>query len=148
MTTRPLSRLQVTARLLDSLNGLQRVWDARWRQICEEGEVHASQAQALLFLCNRGPMPMRDLAAGLCIAPSTGTRLVEQMEKVGWVARSRDPADRRRVLIHLLGPGEERAWTLQSLAQEALWPPAGNLGDSELALSSLERLSSLLSRND
>ena len=148
MTTRPLSRLQVAARLLDSLNGLQRVWDARWRQICDEAEVHASQAQALLFLCDRGPMPMRDLASGLCVAPSTGTRLIEQMEKVGWVARSGDPGDRRRVLIHLLGPGEEKAWTLQALAQEALWSHASGLGDAESALSSLERLTGLLSRND
>ena len=144
MAARPLSRLQVAGRLLGSLNRLQRAWEASWRKICEEAEVHPSQAQALLHLGERGPVRMQDLSRGLCIAPSTATRIVEQMEKVGWVARAGDPEDRRRVLIHLLAPGEERAWTLREKAQDGLWPPAGALDAPESAIASLERLADLL----
>ena len=148
MPSRPLSRLQVSVRLLDTLNSLQRAWDARWRQICEEGGVHPSQAQTLLYLAERGPMPMSELADGLCVAPSTATRIVEQMEKAGWVARSGDPEDRRRVLLHLLHSGEEQAWALQSLAQGSLWPPAGGLADAEATLQALDKLSGLLTPHD
>jgi len=118
MKRAPRSRLAVAQELLDGLNALQRAWDARWRQICEEGEVHPSQAQALLLLLEGGPGPMQDLARSLCVAASTATRIVEQMEKEGWVARSGDPQDRRRVLIHLLPAGEEAAWRLQASARE------------------------------
>jgi DNA-binding MarR family transcriptional regulator len=148
MPSRPLSRLQVSVRLLDALNSLQRVWDARWRHICDEAGVHASQAQTLLYLAERGSVLMSELAVGLCVAPSTATRIVEQMEKAGWVARSGDPEDRRRVLIHLLDSGEERAWALQNLAQEALWPPAGDLSHPETTLMAIERLSGVLIRHD
>ena len=148
MHTRPLSRLQIAGSLLDALNGLQRTWEARWRQICEESEVHVSQAQALLFLLERGPEPMQALSRGLCIAPSTATRLVEQMEKESWVARAGDPRDRRRVLIHLLPGGEERAWTLQSLARQELWKLAGALPDAESVLTALESLTPALALND
>jgi len=141
---RPMSRLQTTGRLLGSLNRLQRAWDARWRQICDEADVHPSQAQALLYLADRGPMPMQDLSRGLCIAPSTATRIIEQMEKVSWVARSGDPDDRRRVLIHLLGPGEERAWELQSLGRSVLWRSTSQVGEARLPLDEFDRIADLL----
>ena len=126
----------------------ERAWDARWRQICDEADIHPSQAQALLHLAERGPMPMQELSRGLCVAPSTATRIVEQMEKASWVARSGDPEDRRRVLIHLLGPGEDRAWTLQEKAQAGLWTPAGALEAPDAALTSLDRLADLLDPNE
>jgi DNA-binding MarR family transcriptional regulator len=145
---RPRSRLQIAGELLTGLNGLQRSWEARWRQICEECDVHVSQAQALLFLLEQGAEPMSVLAKGLCIAPSTATRLVEQMEKESWVARAGDPEDRRRVLIHLLPRGEERAWTLQSHARHELWDFAGVLPDAESTLKALNDLGLALARND
>ena len=148
MHTRPRSRLQIAADLLTGLNGLQRSWEARWRQICEECGVHVSQAQALLFLLERGPEPMQLLSNGLCIAPSTATRLVEQMEKESWVARAGDPEDRRRVLIHLLPRGEERAWTLQAHARHELWSLAGALPDAESTLEALEDLGLDLAHKD
>lgn len=148
MDARPLSRLQVAQRLLGSLNRLQRAWDARWRHICDEAGVHPSQAQALLYLADRGPLPMQELAQGLCIAPSTATRIVEQMEKASWVARSGDPEDRRRVLIHLLAPGEERTWAIQDKALDGLWPPAGGLEAPDRSLESLERLATLLDTHE
>ena len=148
MPARPLSRLQISSRLLGSLNRLQRAWDARWRQICDEAEIHPSQAQALLHLVDHGPLPMQEFSRGLCIAPSTATRIVEQMEKAGWVARSGDPQDRRRVLIHLLGSGEERAWTLEEKARDGLWPPAGALEAPDSALTALGQLADLLSPNE
>jgi len=146
--TRPRSRLQIADALLDGLNGLQRIWEARWRQICEESGVHVSQAQALLFLLQRGPEPMQVLSKGLCIAPSTATRLVEQMEKESWVARAGDPEDRRRVLIHLLPRGEEQAWTLQAQARHELWELAGALPDAGSILTAVDDLSLALAHND
>ena len=144
MTSRPLSRLQIAGRLLGSLNRLQRAWDARWRQICDQAEVHPSQAQALLYLAERGPLPMQELSRGLCIAPSTGTRIVEQMEKASWVARSGDPEDRRRVLIHLLAPGEERAWTLQSHARDLLWHSSGEVANARAVIDGIEQVADRL----
>lgn len=136
----PHSRLAVAQELLEGLNALQRAWDARWRQICEDGGVHPSQAQSLLLLLEGGARPMQDLARSLCVAPSTATRIVEQMEKEGWVARSGDPEDRRRVLIHLLPAGEDAAWGLQAAAREELWRIVPKVGDVGEVLGVLGRL--------
>ena len=144
MSTRPRSRLQAAGHLLGSLNRLQRVWDARWRQICEDAGVHPSQAQALLHLAENGPMSMQDLSRGLCIAPSTGTRIIEQMEKVGWVTRSGDPDDRRRVLIHLRTKGEELAWELQSLGRSLLWRRSGTAEGADPLIREIDRLAERL----
>ena len=91
---------------------------------------------------------MQVLSNGLCIAPSTATRLVEQMEKESWVARAGDPEDRRRVLIHLLPRGHQRAWTLQANARHELWKLAGGLPDAESVLTTLDQLGIALGRHD
>lgn len=146
MRSHPLSRLQTANQLLDALNSLQRAWEAAWRQICEEADLHPSQAQALLYLAGRGAIPMQELSRGLCVAPSTATRLVEQMEKVNWVVRSGDPEDRRRVLIQLLARGEDRAWELQSLAQTLLWQRSGTLLEARPVIEEMERIAGHLRR--
>ncbi|RKZ05922.1 hypothetical protein DRQ32_11795 [bacterium] len=148
MQARPHTRLEIASQLLIGLNGLQRAWEARWRQICDDAGMHASQAQALLLLLDRGPETMQQLARGLCVAPSTATRIVEQMEKVHWVTRSVDPDDRRRVLVHLLPTGEEQAWTLQATARQELWRHTPGLEEPERALQALETLGQILAPND
>jgi DNA-binding MarR family transcriptional regulator len=89
-------------------------------------------------------MSMQDLSRGLCIAPSTGTRIIEQMEKVGWVTRSGDPGDRRRVLIHLRDAGEELAWELQSLGRGLLWRRSGTGDGADPLLREIDRLAERL----
>ncbi len=148
MQSRPHTRLEIASQLLMGLNGLQRAWEARWRLICDDAGMHSSQAQALLLLLDRGPETMQELARGLCVAPSTATRIVEQMEKVHWVTRSVDSDDRRRVLVHLLPAGEEQAWTLQAAARQELWQHAPGLQEPESALQALHTLGRVLAPKD
>jgi len=91
---------------------------------------------------------MHELSRGLSIAPSTTTRLVEQMEKQGWVTRSADRSDRRRVMIHLLPAGEERAWALQGRARQELWLRSARLQAAGGMLANLDTLTGALAPND
>ncbi|GAB4276182.1 MAG: MarR family transcriptional regulator [Deferrisomatales bacterium] len=57
-----------------------------------------SQAQflALVHLIALGPLAQVELAERLSIAPPTVARLVDRMERDGWVVREPDPGDGRR----------------------------------------------------
>lgn len=46
-----------------------------------------------------GPLSPRDLTAALGIHPATLTGVLDRLERGGWVTRSPDPSDRRKLLI-------------------------------------------------
>ncbi|MEU5693228.1 MarR family winged helix-turn-helix transcriptional regulator [Actinosynnema sp. NPDC020468] len=53
----------------------------------------------LAALADFGPHTQRDLAARLSIHPSDMAKVLEDLTTSGQVARDRDPADRRRVVV-------------------------------------------------
>ena len=60
-------------------------------------ETHVSPAQflALAHLTALGPLSQRELSNLLSITPATTVRLVDRMERDGWVTRRSDPEDGR-----------------------------------------------------
>lgn len=66
--------------------------------------VADSQALHLLTLADQ-PMTAGELGAAARLPSSTTTRTVDRLEKAGYVRRVPDPADRRRVYLHVV---EER----------------------------------------
>jgi len=54
-----------------------------------------TQFVALAHLTALGPMVQAELAARLAVTPATAVRLVDRMERDGWVVRQADPKDRR-----------------------------------------------------
>lgn len=61
--------------------------------------LNAVDHKALGVVVRKGPLPAGALAAQLGMGPSAVTGLVDRLERAGYVRRTPDPADRRRVLI-------------------------------------------------
>ncbi len=58
-------------------------------------QVSRAQFLALAHLTALGPMSQRELSNLLSITSATAVRLVDRMERDGWVTRQVDPDDRR-----------------------------------------------------
>ncbi|GAB4242074.1 MAG: MarR family transcriptional regulator [Acidobacteriota bacterium] len=61
--------------------------------------VSSTQFIALAHLVSLGPLPQAELAAQLGITPASAVRLVDRMERDGWVRREAAPQDRRINLV-------------------------------------------------
>ena len=61
--------------------------------------VSKAQFLALEHLIASGPLSQSELAERLAITPATGVRLVDRMERDGWVTRRSGPADGRVKLV-------------------------------------------------
>ncbi|GHJ48301.1 hypothetical protein Cs7R123_56430 [Catellatospora sp. TT07R-123] len=70
----------------------------------------------LAALADFGPHAQRDLCVRLDVDPSDMAKVIEQLADGGHIERTRDSADRRRVLIDLSGTGRD---LLAELASEA-----------------------------
>jgi DNA-binding MarR family transcriptional regulator len=55
------------------------------------------------FLARKGPLSPSGLARLLQVHPATMTGVLDRLEAEGWIARQRDPDDRRAVLIRVIG---------------------------------------------
>src|SRR5687767_3520590 len=81
--------------LYGALSDLIRVYQFRDRdRICCH-DVSVSQCYALEALVRRGGMTLNDLAAHLYLDKSTASRVVDALERKGYVTRTSHPSDRR-----------------------------------------------------
>jgi DNA-binding MarR family transcriptional regulator len=96
-----------TEELYDALEDLLRVYQFRDRDRICCFDVSVSQCYALEGLVRRGGMTLNDLAAYLYLDKSTASRVVDALERKGYVARLPHPADRRAVLLEATAAGRE-----------------------------------------
>lgn len=118
----------------------------RLRQNAAAG-VTASQLSVLTTLARHGSMTLGELAAHEGVQPPSATRVVDNLEQAGLVAREASPTDRRTVTARLTPEGRRTvedirrrrdAWLAERLGE--LDPAAREL--IEAALPALEALGS------
>ena len=70
-------------------------------------ELSLQELKVIGLLGERGPAIMRDIAAYLGLAMSTGTGIVDKLVVRGFVTRERNDEDRRVVTVALTDAGQE-----------------------------------------
>ena len=110
--------------------------------MCEEAQLTGTQIHALLSLGHDGPLTMGELARRVGVTEKTITGLVDRLEGDGYVARERDPGDRRVVRARLTGKGARVQRELDAHIQEKLSLALGLLDppDRKALFRILERL--------
>jgi DNA-binding MarR family transcriptional regulator len=68
--------------------------------------LSARQASILEHLDERNARPLMDLAKHMGVTPSTMSLSIERLVRLGYVRRTRDPKDARRIALRLSPAGE------------------------------------------
>lgn len=98
--------LQTQAReLYDVLTRLGRTWLFQDRDCACCYDVSVTQCHALRLLWERGPSTVNQLAAGLYLEKSTASRVIDALERKGYVRRREHPEDGRAVLVEVTESG-------------------------------------------
>lgn len=95
------------AELYDALSELTRVYSFRDRDRICCFDVSVSQCYALEAVIRQGAPTLNDLAAELYLDKSTASRVVDGLERKGYVARVPHPTDRRAVRLEATPEGRE-----------------------------------------
>ena len=92
------------SRLLDELSVVSRRYMASYalfnQAVADHLGLHPTDLQCLnLLTLERGPVTTGRIAELTGLTTGSATRLVDRLEKAGYVVRERDAGDRRRVLV-------------------------------------------------
>jgi DNA-binding MarR family transcriptional regulator len=79
---------------------------------CAEAGVNHTDARCLDLLDVIGPMTAGALAREASLSPGALTTVLDRLEQMGLVTRTRDEEDRRRVLIEITDSARELAWRI------------------------------------
>ncbi len=119
-----------------------RLHHARVHQLLDALGLYRGQPQVLFRLWEREGQTHRDLAASMQVTPATITRMIQRMEKTGFVQRRPDPGDQRISRVYLTDAGRgvqaqvEAIW--EQMEQEVF---AGFTPDEQATLRShLQRI--------
>ncbi|KUL38943.1 hypothetical protein ADL22_16170 [Streptomyces sp. NRRL F-4489] len=85
----------------------------------EEGGLSLAQLALLDPLAGGAELPVGRLAAAAGVSVPTATRMLQQLDAKGTVARRRSPEDERRVLVRLTEDGRDRLTRLRNQRRAA-----------------------------
>ncbi len=103
----------------DDILAFVRLFGLLERQVVCCGTVSLPQCVALQALASR-PHTNTELADALGVTRGAITRLLDGMDGRGWIVRSRDAGDRRRLAVSLAPAGRAEAKRLGGLFEESV----------------------------
>jgi DNA-binding MarR family transcriptional regulator len=98
------------------------------RAIADRVGVHPTDFEAMDVLDWTGPIPAGELAKRIGLTSGAVTGVIDRLERDGWVRRTSDPRDRRRVIVELV-PDPPHVGTAQLEAFEPLTAEMAALND-------------------
>jgi DNA-binding MarR family transcriptional regulator len=127
-------RLQGARALLAVMPLVMRTVGCAMRESPREAAPLLPQQYRLLGAIGRRPRTLGQVAAIQGVTPATATSLVTTLETRGWVTRTHDLQDRRRVVVTLTDGGAEVLAASQLIAEGAMADLLAPLSDEQLKL--------------
>lgn len=88
------------------------------RQHPDQEKLSMRQYQALIILNASGKLTLAQLCEKLCLAPSTGTELVNRMQGAGFIHKIQEPIDQRQVVLTITPRAQELLAQRQEVLKE------------------------------
>jgi DNA-binding MarR family transcriptional regulator len=127
-------RRRLVSDVRDSLRALNSQLSVLNHHVGARVELRDVDLGCLDLLARHGPLSPGALARLAGLHPATMTGIVDRLERAGWVARDRDPTDRRAVLVHPLRDRGGELFRLYAGMNAALDELCAGYSDEELAL--------------
>jgi DNA-binding MarR family transcriptional regulator len=127
-------REELVARVLAALAGWQIPIVQLNGMIADQLGVTWTDLQALYVLANHGPATPGELAKRVNLTTGSASRMIDRLDKAGYVRRVPDRKDRRRVVIEPVPDGVERVGGFYAALNERHRRDLAEFGEADLAM--------------
>jgi DNA-binding MarR family transcriptional regulator len=97
-------------------------------------ELRDVDLDCLDLIARQGPLSPSALARRAGLHPATMTGILDRLERAGWIARERDPSDRRAVLVKALRDRGAELYRLYTPMISSVDEICSGYNDAELEL--------------
>ena len=112
---------------------ITRLSRAIYRATDEDALGMKLKAYAVLASLASSPVSQQELCISMHLDPNNCVLMLNHLETAGWIERQRDPADRRRHIVALTGPGREALHRAEHAMEELEGEVLGALTPEERA---------------
>jgi DNA-binding MarR family transcriptional regulator len=127
-------RRRLTVAIKESLRELRSQLSLLNHQLGTQLELRDVDLDCLDLVNRHGPIGPSTLARRAGLHPATMTGVLDRLERAGWVARERDPSDRRAVRIRALPDRAREVYRLYSGMNGAMDRLCAGYSEAELEL--------------
>ncbi len=103
-------------------------------QVGDQLDLKGTDLECLDLINRHGPLRPSALARRAGLHPATMTGILDRLERGGWIARDRDPADRRGVVLRALRDRATEVFRLYSGMNSEMDQICARYSDDELEL--------------
>jgi DNA-binding MarR family transcriptional regulator len=133
-TQDPLRRRRLTAAIKQSLRELRMQLSLLNLHVGAHLDLKDVDLDCLDLVAMYGPMSPSALARRAGLHPATVTGILDRLERGGWIARERDPSDRRAVVVRALRTRTAQLIRLYSGMNRSMDEICARYPDAELEL--------------
>jgi DNA-binding MarR family transcriptional regulator len=134
MTPVTPGRRRLTTQIKDTLRDLHNQLSTLNRQVGVHLALKDVDMDCLDLINRHGPLSPSTLARHAGLHPATITGILDRLEKAGWIARERDPADRRAVTVRALPDRGREVYQLFAGMNSAMDSICADYDERQLAL--------------
>jgi len=127
-------RRRLTNSVKDSVRGMRSELALLNRRISARLDLRDGDLDCLELVARLGPVGPSALARAAGVHPATMTGVLDRLEKGGWLARDRDPSDRRSVVLRVRPERVGEVFALYSGMNTALDAICADFTDDELTV--------------
>lgn len=95
-----------------SLRALHSAVDVLNQAVADALEINRTDLRCIEILSRDGPQTAGNLASASGLTTGAATTAIDRLERAGFARRSRDPLDRRRVVVELVPEADQRVFAL------------------------------------
>jgi DNA-binding MarR family transcriptional regulator len=127
-------RRRLTTAIKDSLRELNVQLSLLNHQVSGQVELRDADFDCLEVINRYGPLSPSALARRAGLHPATMTGILDRLERGGWIARERDPADRRAVVVRSVRDRNAELYRLYAGMNSSMDKICAGYGEAELEL--------------
>jgi DNA-binding MarR family transcriptional regulator len=95
-----------------SLRALHSAVDVLNQAVADALGINRTDLRCIEILSRDGPQTAGNLASAAGLTTGAATTAIDRLERAGFARRSRDPVDRRRVVVELVPEADQRVFAL------------------------------------